>query len=154
MLKETKKNRNKKRGFTIVEVALSIAIIAIIAGLTVPFYRVFQTQNDLEVTVSTTAQKIRKAQIFSQSGEGDSKWGVSIQEEKLIFFKGESYNDRDQDFDEIYLMPLSITASGLNEVIFDKLTGEPQLTGTITFVSDPDKTRSITVNSMGIINYD
>ncbi len=136
------------------EVALSIAIIAIITGVTVPFYRVFQEQNDFEVTVSTTAQKIRKAQFFSQFGERDSNWGVSIQGEELIFFKGESYSDRDMDFDEIYLMPLSITASGLDEMVFDKLTGEPQLPGTITFASHSDETKSITINSMGIINYD
>ncbi len=145
---------NNSLGFTLLELLLSIAIFAIVIGFTAPLFYSFQVKNDLDLTVNTTAQYLRRAQILSQAGKGDDFWGVMIKEEEIVLFKGESYANRDSGFDEIFLLSRAISLSGLSEIVFEKLTGEPQNTGDIIFSSGINETRVIKINEKGIIDYE
>jgi type II secretory pathway pseudopilin PulG len=155
MFKKLKKKRQEiLKGITLIEIVLTMAIITILAGLATPFYMTVQTKNDFEITVSTTAHKIRRAQFLAQSGDKDSDWGISIANEEITLFVGENYTSRNSNYDEIYLLPPTIEVSGLTELIFNKTTGIPKDTGTITFTSNLNETRNITINTKGIISYD
>ena len=142
-----------QKGFTLLEVMLSIAAIAIIAGVSIPVYQSFQVKNDLDIAANTIAQVFHRAQLLSQSGEGDSSWGVNISSGSITLFRGTSYASRDQGYDETYQMPLSLSPSGLSEVVFEKLTGLAQSTGTAVLTATTSETKSITINSKGTISY-
>lgn len=141
------------KGFTLIEVLLSVATIGIIAGISIPIYQSFQVRNDLDIATVEIAQSARRAQVLSQAVDGDTSWGIKIQSASLIVFKGTSYATRDITFDEVFEVPTSITPSGISEIVFTKFTGLPQTTGTITLTSNTNETRNITINAKGMVSY-
>ncbi len=140
-------------GFTLIEVLLSIAIISILAGIGIPVYQSLQVRNDLDVAAVTIAQNFRRAQILSQAMEGDTTWGISIQNQSITLFQGASYAGRNQNFDEVFDVPNSIALSGTQEVVFAKFSGEPYTTGTVTLTTNTNETRNITINTKGMVSY-
>ena len=141
------------RGFTIIEVMLSLAIIAVLAGISTPIYQSFQVRNDLDIAAVTIAESMRRAQVLSEAVDGDTTWGVDVRSGSITVYEGTSYAARDTTYDEFFDMPTSIAPSGLGGVVFDKFTGLPQTTGTITLTSNTNETRTITINSKGTVAY-
>lgn len=142
-----------RRGFTLLEVLLSIAAITIIAGISIPIYQSFQVRNDLDIAASSIVQNLRRAAVLSQAVDGDTSWGLYVTSGSLTLFKGTSYTVRDSTFDEVFDIPLTITPSGTSEIVFEKFSGLPQTTGTITLTSNTNETRTITINAKGMVNY-
>jgi prepilin-type N-terminal cleavage/methylation domain-containing protein len=143
----------KNDGFTLIEMLLSVAIVSIIAGISVPIYQSFQVRNDLDVATATIAQSLRRSQVLSQAVDGDTSWGVKIQSGNITVFKGTSYAARDTTFDEVFDVPTSLTPSGVSEIVFAKFTGLPTSTGTITLTSSANEVRNVVVNSKGMVSY-
>lgn len=142
-----------QQGFTLMEVLLSIATVAIIAGISVPVYQSFQTRNDLDIATVSVAQTLRRAQLFSQAVAGDASWGVYVTSGSATLFKGDSFAARDNSYDEIFEAPTSLTPSGTPEIVFAKFTGLPQTTGAIIFTSNANETRTTTINAKGMVSY-
>lgn len=141
------------RAFTVLEVMLSLAAIAVIAGIALPIYQSFQVRNDMDIAATTIAQSCRRAAVLAQASDGDMSWGVRMQSGSITLFKGASYATRDAAFDEFFAVPTSITPSGLSEIVFAKFTGIPTATGTTTLTSSTNETRTITLNAKGTVSY-
>ena len=141
-----------QKGFTLLEVLLSIAAIAILAGISIPVWRNLQVKNDLDIATTTIVQDLRRAQVLSQAVDGDTSWGVKVQSGSIVLFKGTSYSTRDSTFDETFDLQSSITPSGTTEIVFAKFTGLPQTTGTITLTSEQDS-KNITINAKGMVDF-
>jgi prepilin-type N-terminal cleavage/methylation domain-containing protein len=143
----------KVRGFTMLEIALSISILGIIFGMTIPMYRIFTVRNDLDIAAGTLVQNYRRAQTLSMLADGDSMWGVHVATGSILIYKGSSYVSRDEAVDENTEIPTSIIISGLTNVTFSKKSGIPQSTGTTTFTSITNETRNVTINQKGMVDY-
>ncbi len=140
-------------GFTLTEIILVVAMIVILASFTVPIYQNFQIKNDLNITVTTLAQTLRRAQVFSRAGEGDSSWGVKVISGNITLFKGQSYAVRDLNYDEVYNVPPSLSFSGIDEVVFSKLNGEANQSGDFSITSSAGDIKNINLNPKGIVSY-
>ena len=151
-LPPTSYNLQPKQGFTLLELLLSVALISILAGLSLPVYRTLMMKNDLDIAAVTIAQSLRRAQVLSQAVDGNTTWGIKVQSGSIVLFKGASFAARDQNFDETFDVPTTINASGASEIVFTKFTGFPQTTGTINLSTESDD-RSVVINEKGTINY-
>lgn len=140
-------------GFTFLEILLSIAILSLLATISLPIYQSLQTRNDLDIATVGIVQTLRRAQILAQSVDGDMSWGVQMQAGDFTLFKGDSYATRDQNFDEIFEMPQHIISTGISEIVFSKFTGLPFSTGAIILTSNNNETRNIILNTKGVISY-
>lgn len=143
----------QKSGFTLLEVLLSVAVITLISGIFLVVYQAFQVRNDLDIAATTYVHTLRRAQILSQAVDGDMPWGVYIVSGNITLFRGTSYITRESSLDEIFDLPASITPSGISEIVFNKLSGLPQITGSVTLTSNTNETNIITINSKGTIEY-
>lgn len=143
---------SNQQGFTLIEMLLSVSIITLLVGISVPVYATFIGRNDLEVTRQGIVESLRRAQTYARAVEGDSTWGVAVVSGKAVLFKGASYAARDTAFDENITINSSITTSGLSEVVFTKLSGAPSATGTATFTqATTNDSRTVTINAKGMV---
>jgi len=146
-------NKINQVGFTAIELILVIVFVAFLSGITIPMYGKFQTTNSLDLSVIKIVQTLRRAQILSQANDGDSNWGVSIGQDQILLFKGMSSTTRNTDFDEIFTLDNNIEFSGEQDIVFEKLTGEPQTFGSINIAGSNNEVKTITINSKGMLNY-
>lgn len=146
-------SKRSLRGFTLSEMLLSVALLAIIGGMSVPMYRVFMVRDELDVAVTTVVQNLRRAQSMSRSSSGDMTWGVHVGVGSILVYKGASYVLRDSSFDENTSIPTTIVPTGMNEVTFSKSSGVPSATGTFILTSQANETRTITINEKGTVDY-
>ncbi|MFZ2192694.1 MAG: prepilin-type N-terminal cleavage/methylation domain-containing protein [Candidatus Moraniibacteriota bacterium] len=142
-----------RKGFTLIEIMLVIALMVLISSISVPVYQSFQVKNDLEASSNDLVQSLRRAQVLSQANEGDSTWGVKILSGGIVVFKGASYSARDVAYDEVFEIATSIVSSGISEVVFGKLSGLPQTSGDIILTTSNGDVRTISINIKGIIEY-
>ncbi|HLD32564.1 MAG TPA: type II secretion system protein, partial [Candidatus Peribacteraceae bacterium] len=138
------------RAFTAVETLLTIGIIAVTAGFTVPMYRNYQIRSDLDLVTEQTIQGLRRAQVLAQSGENDSAWGFNVQDG--VLYQGEAYAVRDPQNDETYPVPSTINTSGLPEVSFSRVDGIPDRTGEIIIQGLNGEQRIIIVGVDGVLS--
>lgn len=143
----------KRKAFTLLEIMLTIAIISIISAASAPVFQRLQVSNDLENSTYTVVQVLRQAKSFASASDQDSNWGLRLENNQIILFKGTSYALRDPAFDEVTALPLSLTLSGLNEIIFQKQSGLPQTTGNIILSTQINESDTISINASGRIDY-
>lgn len=143
------------KGFTLIEMLLSVLLISTLALISFPIYQSFQNKNDMDIATTSIVQSLRRAQLLAQNMDGDSTWGVKIQSGSIVIFKGVNYAVRDVNYDEVFDVPASITFSGIGEVVFSKLAGAPSATGNITVASSitSNETRTISINSKGRVDF-
>lgn len=140
-----------QRGFSLIELLLSIALIGILAGLSMPVYSGYVAHNDAHITAAALAQAYRHAQALARAGEGDSTWGVHVVSGSITVFKGASYAARDTDYDELFSVSSGLGISGTSDTVFDKLTGNPDAAGSVTISATAGSTRVITINEKGMV---
>jgi prepilin-type N-terminal cleavage/methylation domain-containing protein len=141
------------QGFTLIELILSVGIIALLAGLSLPVYASFQNRNDLDITTQSLASALRRAQVYARSGHGDSQWGVRVQSGAVTLFKGSTFAGRDATYDEVSSVSPTTSVSGLSEVLFAKLSGAPANTGSVTLTNTNNEARTVTINAKGMVSY-
>ncbi len=142
-----------ERGFTLAEILISVALIGILGAITAPLYQSFEQKNELDLAALNLAQVIRRAELLAQSVSGDSSWGIKVQTTTLTVFKGTTFTGRDANFDENTDFSEAISATGTLEIVFSKLYGLPQPTGTIIFSNTNQDSRSVTINAKGTAIY-
>ena len=141
------------RGFSILEMLLSISIIALIGALATPVFQSFQNRSDLNVAVGALAQNARRAQVLALGNTHETNWGVSVSNGEILMFSGTSSTTRNSQYDEIFAISPSLTITGQSEFIFNKTTGLVSATGTVTLTSVNNESRNLSINRKGIIDY-
>lgn len=142
------------RGFTLVEMLLSVALLSLIAGISIPVYQQFQVRNNVDITASNVVESLRRASILAQGGYEDSTWSVNISTSSIILYKGSTFATRDTTYDEVIAITPDVIPSGMSDVTFARLTGFPSTTLTpIVLTSSSNETRTITLNAKGTITY-
>lgn len=133
----------RRPGFTFIEGLLTIAILGVITGVSIPMYRMYEERSCVQLATENVSQAVNRARFLSQSVERDSGWGFSA--EHGVLFKGASYATRDPAFDESYPVGDCAEISGLSEVAFQKMTGNPIVAGSIN-IEDGHASATVTID--------
>jgi type II secretory pathway pseudopilin PulG len=144
---------SKKKAFTLVETLLVTGIFIILATLTLPLSLDFYKKYQLNINTEEMIQSLRRAQLKSMSIEQDSNFGIYFTNSAYTLFKGNSYNTRDNRYDEVFSLPQIVTVAGIREIVFSKFEGIPSATGSI-ILNNTKENKIISVNEVGRINLE
>ena len=142
-----------KKGFTLVEISLVIALFLILLGFAVPYGLRFFKVERLDGISRDLLETLRLTQSQAASQNLDSNYGVSINSSAFISFKGNSYASRNAIYDQEFAIPNGIGVNGLSEIVFYKLTGLPNQSGEIR-LSSGARINVITINSQGTMSLE
>lgn len=137
-------------GITYVEILLIVGLIAILSSASTPFYSNFILKNNTSTATATVVNTLRKAQSYSMNQKNGSVWGVCLTGGNIRLFAGTCVSPV---IGEDTSIPAWITVSGLTEITFSKLRGEPSSSLNITVSSDL-KTNTIVLNPAGGLDVD
>ncbi|MFA6397613.1 MAG: prepilin-type N-terminal cleavage/methylation domain-containing protein [Candidatus Paceibacterota bacterium] len=139
-------------GFTLIEIVITLAILGLLAAVSLPFTIDFYRRYFVTFETRTLVSILRRAENLAMSNNFENKFGVSIQPEHIVIFKGIDFNNRDLIYDETYERNESININGLNEIVFSPVSGKPIQSGSFT-LSEGQASRTIDVNSEGALNW-
>lgn len=145
--------QNIKKGFTLIEILLVLAIMVILASIILPSFGKMRENQVLKSTTSEVISVIDKARSQSLSSVGSSEYGVHFQTDKIVLFKGITYSSSDAENEDIILtIPATISTISLTggavDVYFDRLSGAPSKSGTIV-ISVSSLSKTITISATG-----
>jgi len=155
MLQQQKNNNERHifiKGFTFIEVILSVALLGILAAVAIPVGYEMQSRNELDIARILIAENIRSAEASARAMQGDSSWGIYMDTGVIALYQGASYATR--TYDETTDISPAISFSGVQEFTFTKFTGYPTVTGAVTITSPRGGTDSITINEKGLVSYE
>ena len=144
-------------GFSLIELLLGIAILALLAVFAFGSYRNYAKGIELGFTAKNIAYDLRNARAKAMGGEGRLNWGIhfvnSVSDYYEFFSSPTNYSDPDKIIQNTSFLPTNITfslpvSSSTLDVIFSRIAATTTTT-TITIVSE-DVSKSINVSDLEI----
>lgn len=147
-----------KKGFTIIEILIVIVVLTIIATIVASAFSRFNNNQSLQSATAQIVSVLDEARSKTLASYDNSVYGVHLQSDKTVLFKGEVFSPSSSDNkDFIFSSKISISdislSGGESEIIFKRLMGKTDHSGTITLslISDSSKFKTITIQPSGII---
>lgn len=148
------------RGFSLLELLMVTAIIALLAGVGSTYYRGFVKNVELQSISKTLAEDLRYARSKAMIGEGGYKWGAHVvntasggSQYYEIFSTPTNYAGGTVTSTTTLSTGLTFSdpASGSNkDIIFSKISGNPAASTTVVIVSE-GKYSTTTISSIGTV---
>lgn len=147
-----------KNGISLIEIILSIAIIVAILLITINLFSNYNEKQVLDNSTEKISSLLKEARSLTLSSRADSSYGVHIEQNLAVLFKGSSYvsgdpNNKINNIDEKTTISLINLNGGGNDVVFQKLTGKTNNYGSIniSLSSDLSKTKVLQIDQTGLI---
>lgn len=144
-----------RRGFTLIELAVVIAVIALVGALALVSFVNSRRVRDLVTSGQNVLSVLRVAQTKAVAGEAASPWGVRFEASRFILFSGTSFVSSMTT--TVYTLPAGIEIANIaltgggQEVVFRRLDGRTVQSGTfdIRVVGSASQVFSVTIDASG-----
>ena len=150
-MKLPKKSVNSRRGLSLIEIILAMALIAIIFAIGLPVSLNFYRSYSFQAEVNTVISLLEQARSLAMTNHNESAWGLYIDSDRFTVFRGLDYAGRYAPADRFFDRAGGIAIAGNNEMIFNQLSGRTNAANII--ISGSGRTANININSEGAINY-
>lgn len=142
-----------KQGFTLIEILVVVAIMVMIIGMgfsiNFDFYKTYALSSERDIVIGVLMKARNKAaNNFNQSAHG-----VFVNQNGYTMFQGPSYVSRNTSYDELIKRNNSVAVSGIQEIIFEQLTGSLTSSAGDVTLDNGAKSVNISLNSEGRINW-
>lgn len=157
MFKIKRKKKLSSSGYTLIELILVLAVIALVTALVMPFtFSNIQTAN-LEEEMNLLVSQLQLAQLNAYSGQENLPYGVNFATDKYTYFRGPNLGsgeliaeielEANMNFENINI------SGGGNEITFPVGDIQPSTNGTVELIFQQHTAR-LTTNSEGLIYYE
>jgi prepilin-type N-terminal cleavage/methylation domain-containing protein len=153
------KKKRFLKGFTLIEILISVTIIAILSAIIFMSVISFRNRQIIKNTTIEVAQAFEEAKVKTITSYNDEVYGVHFEESSVSLFAGETY-DADGAGTVVLFSDDSVTFTpsledDVVDVRFDRLTGETTDTGTvlIELVSDSSYNETVKIQSSGVVSF-
>jgi prepilin-type N-terminal cleavage/methylation domain-containing protein len=150
--------RLRTKGFTVLEILVAMGILGMaVTIVTLSFSRLNENQA-LDKSVDLAVSVLNEARSLTLSSVDSSRYGVNLESDQLVLFKGSSFSSSAPDNVTTSLNALvgirniSLSGGG-SSVVFDRLTGATNNSGTFElYLKNASTTYStVTVNATGVV---
>lgn len=141
------------RGFTLIEILLAVAVLAVIAGSTIGLSWTTVRVTELEQGTEEVVELLRSAHWQAMLGVLDQPHGLYRQGNVFTHYVGSSFASRLPVYDRMLTLPTEITLSGAVEMTFALRTGRLGAPVAMTLSRPGSNPRTISVNIGGIIDW-
>jgi len=149
-----------KNGFTLIEILITIAIFAIILGITIVAVRSFSDTVNLDNAGKIIGTNIKLAKMRSVGALNDTNYGVRFEGDKITVFAGDTFDVSDPTnkvvnlSDNVKISDISLAGGGI-DLVFNRLTGTTNNAGTIEIelVNNSSEKKQIVINEEGQIDH-
>lgn len=153
-----------KKSFTLIEVMLVVAIVAILVALAATNLTGFQNATYLENTTTTVVDDLKQQQLKAMTGDTEgrgtlSPYGIKFETTRYVLFYGLTYSSTDTsnvpvNFDNNIQLSSTTLPQGI--IIFQKGSGEVYnfISGSNTITlrnTNTNQQKTITINKYGTI---
>lgn len=139
------------------EFMVVIAISALLVFLTIGIFSSFRDTQVLQGETSQALSIINKAQSYTLNSRGDSEYGVRVNADQLILFKGLAFSSSSPSNEAYVLHPAVLIsntalAGGGSDIIFNRLTGDTSNNGSfrVSLKSDGTQKNTIFISQVGV----
>lgn len=140
------------RGFSVAEIIVVLAILGSIMALSFTPLRQVATVRTAADAARTYGYALTDARQRASAMQNDTAWGVRLASTSVTVFSGASYAARTASRDRSFSIPSGLTVSGPTEVVFAKLSGAPNATGTTT-IGNGVATSTVVIGNGGAIQF-
>ena len=141
-----------KKGFTLIEMLLSVGLLGIIVGMSVPVVQQYQTQRSSDTEVDQAIALIRRAQVLARSSYHNDQWGIHVDTDMITLFEGDNFLTRDSDFDEQVTYRNLVGVVDNDTIIFSQGQGIPDVSAEIILTTTNNYELTITINQQGVVS--
>lgn len=147
-----------KKGFTLVEVLVVLAIVGVISAIFTLSFSNFRNAQILKNSMDSTLSLLYEARSNTISGLNNSPYSVRFESAQAILFRGTVYNSADTT-NKIAVYDRGVTATGIAltngavQTSFTQLSGMVTAAGTITLSGPSGSTKIISIDASGSISH-
>jgi prepilin-type N-terminal cleavage/methylation domain-containing protein len=148
-----------KKGFTLIEALIVIAILGVMVSVSVVAFKTFKTSQGLDKDTELVIETLQQARTQTLSSQNASQYGVHFASSTVTLFTGNSYSavastNLVYPFYSADTVLSTSLAGGGADVVFARLTGETTQNGTITIASSATTTyRTVTIYKTGLVEF-
>lgn len=148
-----------KKGFSVIEVVLVLALLAIVLTFTVLYSQTAQVRADVNSQAELIVNELRLLRSNAESGNTKGHTAIKLKESSYTSFFSPNYDPEDPTNQERELSPvIKINNKNLNDtadtIIFERPHGRTENYGSFDLRSDQiDRTITIKINEIGAIDY-
>lgn len=142
-------------GFSLIELLVVLTIMTTIGVFAIIGFKDYARFQQYDASVATVKSTFIDARVRARSAQLDQSYGVKILTSSLVVFRGSTYSAGAATNKTVNLTGVTVSRSltgGTDQIVFNKLTGLPSATGTITIVGlEHVATTTLTINGAGVI---
>ena len=161
-LKKNKHNLEKKRGFSLIELMIVVAVLVVISSIGVGSYINYNKSVEMNSFAQTMTFDLKQAQSNSMAGVDGLKWGIHFvsgaSDYYEVFSTPTDYSDGSKVIISTNYLPKSIyfsnpTEGNTKDIIFNKISGGITNSSSVIIFSQ-EVTKTIDVSDIGKISIE
>lgn len=147
--------KNKQSGLTVIELIVVVSLMSIFAVLTLSYFIDYRNEQMVRTAVVEVSSIIKETRLKTLSAETTDKYGLHFDSDKVVLFVGDIYDSASSTNQEFLINQAILDTNlsdGSDEIIFERLTGVPSATGTITIYDKSyNSTVALPIKDSGLI---
>jgi Tfp pilus assembly protein FimT len=142
---------NKLKGLTYLETILVVSIVIIMSVFLIPIGSRLLQNVKTSATETLVISSLRKAQFYAINNKENKAWGVCLTSNKIRIYTDDCESPTNN---EDYTLVETAEIAGLEDIVFSRLTGEPNAEAQINLTTGINQELRITLNKIGGINVE
>lgn len=147
-----------KKGFTLIEILVAVAIVSILSAIAVNMLNSERQTRQLSIIADDIVAKLEQAKTYSQTGRNGKNYGVQFNEESYILFSGSIFDPSDSENQTFEIgddfVIIENIANANNTIVFSKIKGQAGFSAVVKVAkkNNVSKFVSVVITEQGAIS--